>query len=429
MATFSPQSSDVVPMAMPINRTARQLIHLLRTHGPVSRSDLADMTGMTRANMSAVVSGLVQEGWLKECGKGSNSSGEAGRPAGLLEIDGQKYYAIGLSIGLDIRVMVLDGSRQILLEKTWLNEFNGPFPQDPAPGQQLIAALQRIRASLAGRQLIGIGVSISGDFDSDQQLLKVNDFSTAQQANEFLRNLAQTMNVELVIGHDCNLALLAERWVTNDLPPKPNIIYVNDRLGFASMLQGDLYRGPTNWPRWLGVYQVCHQLPNEKELDEPTTLDAVASLESIGDRLDGFAYGSRPRPSTQQKFLGYRQVFDRFEQGEERVIDEMQQHFMYLAMPIRNLCTLYAMDLVVLDGWRPSILKMGIPIILRALTGRARHHMQREKMAHIPVRAVHLQANQQVYGAAISVFDRMLDPKRREMARASSRRRRTIHLG
>ena len=91
-------------MALPSKATHQQTrVHnerlVLRTVydlGPISRADVARQTGLTRTTVSDVVTGLLDDGVVREIGRGPSSGGKA--PI-LLEVDQDARLVVGLDLG------------------------------------------------------------------------------------------------------------------------------------------------------------------------------------------------------------------------------------------------------------------------------------------------------------------------------------------
>lgn len=88
----------------PTNRT--DIIRLVLAQAPVSRSDLADATGLSKVAVANITAELIREGWLEEEGR---TNGVLGRPAALLGLNAQAGTVAGLDIQQgSVRLMTTD---------------------------------------------------------------------------------------------------------------------------------------------------------------------------------------------------------------------------------------------------------------------------------------------------------------------------------
>lgn len=75
------------------------VLRRVSTHGPVTRAQLATVTGLTKATVSSLVTELTRAGLLTDLGTRPN--GGAGRPGSALDIDRDSAASIGLEVNVD----------------------------------------------------------------------------------------------------------------------------------------------------------------------------------------------------------------------------------------------------------------------------------------------------------------------------------------
>src|SRR4051794_36149829 len=74
------------------------VLDLIRTDGPISRTDLAEATGLTQATMSTLVRQLIEVGLVHETGRRES---KGGRPLVLLDINPVSRFAVGVQLGAE----------------------------------------------------------------------------------------------------------------------------------------------------------------------------------------------------------------------------------------------------------------------------------------------------------------------------------------
>src|SRR3954471_19346958 len=72
------------------------LLRALHDHSPLSRADLARLTGLTRTSVGDLVGGLIDDGLIEEIGRGQSSGGKS--PI-LLRVAPDGRHLIGLDLG------------------------------------------------------------------------------------------------------------------------------------------------------------------------------------------------------------------------------------------------------------------------------------------------------------------------------------------
>src|SRR5215475_2601948 len=86
-------------LSVPTGTNSRGLVlDLIRTHGPISRTDLAEATGLTQATMSTLARQLIDEGLVHETGRRES---KGGRPLVLLDINPTARFAVGVQLGAE----------------------------------------------------------------------------------------------------------------------------------------------------------------------------------------------------------------------------------------------------------------------------------------------------------------------------------------
>src|SRR3954469_19421482 len=127
-------SSEVV---RDINR--RVVLNLVRTRHPISRADLARLSGLQRSTISLIVEQLIQECWVLE---GPTGRLPRGRRPTFLRLNDERVI-----IGVDIR------PTQITVA---LSDANGKFtfqeaaPTDPDPAVAIAGIIASIQKIIAG---------------------------------------------------------------------------------------------------------------------------------------------------------------------------------------------------------------------------------------------------------------------------------------
>lgn len=98
---------------------ARQLsvqavIDAVLEHGPITRAQLARVTGLSKQTMSEVVRDLLDEGWLRI---GGQAKGSVGRRAVMYEFDEAACYVLGVDLGgSSLRAAIASMSGRIAAE-------------------------------------------------------------------------------------------------------------------------------------------------------------------------------------------------------------------------------------------------------------------------------------------------------------------------
>ena len=185
-----------------------EIVHLLRLHGQISRTDLARMTGWSRAKISLEMDGLINRGLVQEVGDGVS---EGGRKPRLLSINSQLGYLVGVDIGAtSIDLALADVCGEILQRRTEPADVrNSP---DTLLGRccELICEMVMAHGGHP-EKILGIGVGVPGPVDFSKGVLVAPPLMPLWERypiRDFFRKTFRTAFV--VVDNDVNIMALAE---------------------------------------------------------------------------------------------------------------------------------------------------------------------------------------------------------------------------
>jgi len=152
--------TDVQPAS---SETARRInrdiiLEFIRENQPLSRADLARLSGLQRSTVSQIVEQLIHEKWVRE---GAQASAARGRRPTLLHLNEDRIV-----LAVDIHpkhatIATVDLNGRLLARTTV------PLTRDSAGSTQLIAeAMLRLQKDTPGKSTEGIGVSLPGRIDT-----------------------------------------------------------------------------------------------------------------------------------------------------------------------------------------------------------------------------------------------------------------------
>jgi glucokinase-like ROK family protein len=147
--------------ALQMNRlNKREILHLIRKAGVISRADIASISGLTAPTVSRIVEHLVTEDKLVSyVGKGESSGG---RPPVMLKFNGKENYVVGIDLGATtIRGVLSDLDANIVLEIQIPTEINKGFTVIMNQVGDLVDKL--ISKRIGDLQMVkGVGIAIAG---------------------------------------------------------------------------------------------------------------------------------------------------------------------------------------------------------------------------------------------------------------------------
>ena len=223
---------------------AALVLRALYDHGPISRAEVARMSGLTRTTVGEVVGELIGDGMAREVGRGPSTGGKA---AILLELVDDARHVIGLDLGETVfRGALLDLRGRVL--ETVEREVGG---LDGLHGEQALSVVHDLVDALnhgkGGAPLLGIGIGTPGIVDAETGSIRwaVNlDWQDLP-----LRDLlAERYDVPVQVANDSRAAALAIHLFSGgaSATPRPaNLVAITVGLGIGAglVIGGELFHG------------------------------------------------------------------------------------------------------------------------------------------------------------------------------------------
>ena len=212
------------------------VLRALHDHSPLSRADLARLTGLTRTSVSGLVGSLIDDKLIEEIGRGQSSGGKS--PI-LLRVAPDGRHLIGLDLGdeqFSGAVVNLSGD---ILRSLHL----------PLEGRNGDAALELVFELVDALRaddlspLLGIGIGAPGVIDTLSGTVRWS--VNLDWAELRLGPLVESRyGVPVVVANDSHAAALAE--LTFHRRPRPNnliVIKVGRGIGAGIIVNGQLFQG------------------------------------------------------------------------------------------------------------------------------------------------------------------------------------------
>ncbi len=223
-------SSEVV---RDINR--RLVLNLIRTRHPISRADLARVSGLQRSTISLIVEQLIAEHWVLE---GPTGRLPRGRRPTFLRLNDDRVI-----IGVDIRpsqitVALADANGKFISQEVMLT------PPDPKVAiEGLIASIGRIILNCRKKKIEGIGISLPGRYNpGHDRLVFAPNLKWGQV--DLRTPITKATGVEVELENAANACVLAAVWFDR-MEECRNIVVVtvSEGIGTGVLANGQLIRG------------------------------------------------------------------------------------------------------------------------------------------------------------------------------------------
>ncbi|WP_171821941.1 ROK family transcriptional regulator [Microbacterium sp. CGR1] len=238
------------------------IVDLIRSAGPISRTELTQATGLTQPSVSNIVRRLIEAGLVRESGRAAS---QGGKPRTLLEINASAKYGIGIQLGFESITLVATDVRGGVVGRQLVNGA-GSAPPDEVTAR--IAALYRdfvdavdlLPASIAGVAVVAPGpiAQVGGVLLGPPTLSRWDEFPLKQA-------LQSAIDAPVIVDNDAAAAAVGEFWSRQVSRTESfACIYMGTGIGAGMVLDSALYRGSSSNAGELGHISIdadgvpCH---------------------------------------------------------------------------------------------------------------------------------------------------------------------------
>lgn len=214
------------------------LLRTLHRDGPLSRADLAKVTGLTRATVSAVVRDLMDDAVVEELGL--RAAGGVGKPATLVDVaaDGRHVLCLDLSEPARFVGAVVNLAGKVVVRRT--------YDRKDRTGKSAVTLVRRICRELvadAEQPLLGIGVASPGIVDAAGVVVTAAHLGWTDVP--LGAALGSEFDLPVAVVNDANAAALAELTFGEQTAANLVCVRVDEGVGAGLVLDGRLFAGAT----------------------------------------------------------------------------------------------------------------------------------------------------------------------------------------
>ncbi|WP_042370396.1 ROK family transcriptional regulator [Streptacidiphilus neutrinimicus] len=244
----------------------RAALELLLEQGPLSRTQLGQLTGLSKPTASQLLARLESAGLVVPVG---TTAGRPGPGAQLYEINPRAAYVAGLDVAPErIRVAIADITGRVVTEHRL------PLPEGD-PGEALAQVTQALdtateAAGLPRDRLRQVVIGTPGALDPATGLLRYAPHLLGWESAHLVAELTEALGVPVALENDVNLAAVAEQRVGLARGVQDFVLlWFEAGIGAALVLGGRMHRGHTGGAGEIG-YMPMPGAPLIKNVDLET---------------------------------------------------------------------------------------------------------------------------------------------------------------
>lgn len=303
-------------------------------HGPISRSDLANITKLTKATISGQVADLLEEELIIETHK---EYGSVGRKPIMLSLRPNAGYALGIDLDYrDIKFIVSDlmgnpvHTERVELENSNYDDIIHILIN------QIRAYQEKFSHSRFG--IIGVVVGIHGTVTNDKTISFVPQHRWYKK--DIKADIEKNINIAVYVENNANLCAFAEK--VFNFHQCTNLISISmySGIGLGFLINGDLVKGYHGFAGEMGHMIVY---PNGKPCNCGKTgcwelyASEVSFFKQISQKLD-------------KPILNYEDIKNLVIAKDPAVITEMDEYIKNVSIGLNNIINLLNPETLVLNS-------------------------------------------------------------------------------
>ena len=393
------------PVATTLASSRGLVLDLVRFRGPISRVEIADLTGLTQGTISNVVRVLLAENLVQETGARKYTGGQ---PRVMLTLNPRSRFSVGVQLDADWIVVVVVDAAGSVIARARVRGARSSTPQDVvlAVAHQVDILL---RATGIDRQLVvGLGVAAPGILD-----LQAGTILTARTLESWRdfpvrQALQDATDLQVHLDSDATAAAVGEFWGGGLEGSRAHCtVYMGASIGVGIVIEGSVYRGASSNTGPLGYLRLPGR-PGTQRM----TLEELAGPRAVAERARAEIAGGRgssvqlsPDGDPFADFAAVANAAVLGDQLSDELIKESAEH---LAAAVTTVVNLLDADSLVLAG--PSFTTAGsiyLTIVRRHVeadfVAQARHGVSVELSINV--------ADAGAVGAAALVLQHRLAPR------------------
>jgi len=331
------------------SETARRInreiiLQLIHARQPISRADLARMSGLQRSTVSQIIEQLIRERWIRE---GAVAQLPRGRHPTMLVLNDDLVVLAADIRPRQVTVAMVDLNGRLLSRSTL------PLGTDPAKAvSSMIDCMRRIRDSNQKKSLEGIGISVPGRVDKDTQFLifapnlKWPKFDVRQAVE-------QGMGLPTEIENAATACLMSELWFGRmDGVSDAALITVSEGIGAGILANGHLVSGQHGMAGEFGHISI-----------DPSGPRCACGQNGCWEVFGSCSAARRYYSESTTKHVTFQELLNLAEEGDARALSALTKQAKYIGRGLRMVTAALSPEVVLIAGDITSAWHLFAPVI------------------------------------------------------------------
>src|SRR6266581_7321890 len=322
------------------------LLNLIRVHAPISRTQLATLSGLSQVTVIKITNNLIERHLILEK-EYAESTG--GRRAGLLELNPEGGFAVGLiPQPTSLTGVILNLNSDLVYSQQW----NIMLRDNSEQAIELIAQCLEelfLKSGIPREKIIGVGLGMGGLIDAERGCC-IDSWMMNWQNVEISRPLEELLGIPVFLDNDVNCLAIYEKLFGQGQPYQHFLVVAIGRgVGLGIIINSDLYRGAFGGAGEFGHTTVTTggrlcACGNHGCLE--TYISESGIVKNYLEYVHATTYSLEKGIQEPTIF----EVVERARNGDEAAIAAFQRAGILLGVSLANLVNIFNPECVVLSG-------------------------------------------------------------------------------
>lgn len=378
------------------------ILKIIRENGPISRADIARITGLNPATVSGNVEKFLKRKIIKELGSGESSGG---RKPILLELNEEGFFCIGVDMGktkITVAIVNLEGQ---IKDKVIFNINSIDDKKDIIDITKSSIYEVIHKSGLKSNVFLGIGVGVHGVVNSKKG---VSIFAPEYNwRNVKIKEILQDeFNLPVSIDNDVRVMAFGEKWFGAAKGIEDFVIInVGNGIGSGIMINGRLYTGSGYAAGEVGHISVLDNGP-KCICGNYGCLDAVASGQALAKKVVAQIQMGTQTIITEMvnhdltKIDG-ETIYMAAKMGDSLAINSLAEIGRFIGIGVSYIINLLNPKMIIIGGG----VSLAGDLVLDSLIEVARKKSMKECFKDVKIKQSSLKENCGVIGAATLVLN------------------------
>ena len=288
-----------------------EIARFVSEHEAVSNNEISENLRISMPTVLQYTRMLKERGILQEAGKYDSTGG---RKATAFSVAKDLAYAVGIEVRSDAAIFALTDVRRKLLAA---KQYPLSFSNTDRYFRGIAAAMENFLADCRTdrKKVVGVGLALPGIVDRENALL-LRSHALGVQDMSFAE-LGRYIGCSCTVENDANCAAFAE---LRGFEKNAVYLSLNDTVGGAIFMNGDLYRGDAYKSGEFG-HMVLEENGKACYCGKRGCMDAYCSARILKEAGGGSVAG----------------FFDALRRGDADAANVWQRYARYLALAVSNL--------------------------------------------------------------------------------------------